>query len=149
MVLKLRYYARFIVVALLMNRTHVVKELVHSITRQVYYYHQFLFLNSLRGQVNAYMAFKPPDVSEWQTALQEITLFLQVTHSLHSAYSLMEFQADNILYIRTESPRHSKILAAHSVRRTHAALLEKATTPPLGEGTNSSHFLDLLMLIVF
>lgn len=62
MAVKLRYFARFIMVSLFLNRFALVRELVVSLSRHV----------------NSYISCKPTDVSEWQTALQEITLFLQV-----------------------------------------------------------------------
>ena len=72
MVKKLRYFARFLVVALLLNRHRVVKELVASLTRHV----------------NEYMMLKPPDAPDWQSAIQEITLFLQVRFRRNSRTAL-------------------------------------------------------------
>eukprot|EP01125_Pyxidicula_operculata_P017373 TRINITY_DN6080_c2_g1_i2.p1 TRINITY_DN6080_c2_g1~~TRINITY_DN6080_c2_g1_i2.p1 ORF type:complete len:495 (-),score=53.54 TRINITY_DN6080_c2_g1_i2:9-1493(-) len=66
MVKKLRYFARFIVVALLLNRLKVVKDLVGALTRHV----------------NEYLVLKPEDAPDWQAAIQEITLFLQAENAL-------------------------------------------------------------------
>jgi hypothetical protein len=62
MVKVMRYYARFIVVCLLLNRKRVVLELVEELTRHVDDY-----IKSL----------KPTDAQEWHLVLQEITTFLQ------------------------------------------------------------------------
>lgn len=63
MVKVMRYYARFIVVGLLLNRKKVVLELVDELTKHVDEY-----IKSL----------KPTDAQEWYLVLQEITTFLQV-----------------------------------------------------------------------
>lgn len=63
MIKKLRYYARFIVVCLLLNRTDVVRKLMEELT----------------GLVNEYtQAFKPNDAAEWNVVLSEISTFLEV-----------------------------------------------------------------------
>lgn len=60
---KLRYYARYIVVCLLLNRRALVLELV----------------DELQTLVDDYVReFKPADAAAWRLVLQEITLFLQV-----------------------------------------------------------------------
>jgi len=60
---KLRYYARFIVVCLLLNRRSLVLQLVEE----------------LQALVEQYVKeFKPPDAPAWRLVLQEVTLFLQV-----------------------------------------------------------------------
>eukprot|EP01126_Amoeba_proteus_P050369 TRINITY_DN5944_c0_g1_i1.p1 TRINITY_DN5944_c0_g1~~TRINITY_DN5944_c0_g1_i1.p1 ORF type:complete len:461 (-),score=86.85 TRINITY_DN5944_c0_g1_i1:75-1457(-) len=58
---KLRYFARFIVVSLLLNKQQVVKDLINHFTQQV----------------NEYLVYKTGDASYWQSAVREITLFLQ------------------------------------------------------------------------
>lgn len=64
---KLRYYARFIVVCLLLNRRVLVVELVEE----------------LQNLVDEYIReFKPADAAAWRLVLQEITLFLQVDSPL-------------------------------------------------------------------
>jgi hypothetical protein len=62
MVKVMRYYARYIVVCLLLARRRVVVELVDELTRHVEDYIKTL---------------KPPDAHEWHIVLQEITSFLQ------------------------------------------------------------------------
>lgn len=60
---KLRYYARYIVVCLLLNRRALVVELV----------------DELQTLVDDYVRdFKPADAAAWRLVLQEINLFLQV-----------------------------------------------------------------------
>lgn len=87
--LKLRYLSRFITVALFLNRFALARELAASLTRQV----------------NYYMAFKLADIAEWQTLLQEITLFLQ---------------AENMFFVRSEDPDQAKVNLAFAVRRSLA-----------------------------
>jgi hypothetical protein len=59
---KLRYYARYIVVCLLLNRRALVVELV----------------DELQTLVDEYVRdFKPADAAAWRLVLQEINLFLQ------------------------------------------------------------------------
>lgn len=63
MIKKLRYYARFIVVCLLLNRVDVVRKLMEELT----------------GLVDEYtQAFKPNDAAEWNVVLSEISTFLEV-----------------------------------------------------------------------
>lgn len=59
----MRYYARYIVVCLLVNRRTLVLELV----------------DELQALVDDYIRdFKPSDAAAWRSVLQEINLFLQV-----------------------------------------------------------------------
>ncbi len=67
MIKKLRYYARFIVVCLLLNRTDVVRKLMEELTGLVTEYTQ---------------AFKPNDAAEWNVVLSEISTFLEVFLSI-------------------------------------------------------------------
>lgn len=60
---KLRYYARFIVVCLLLDRIAIVKKLMEELTTLVGEYTQ---------------AFKPTDSAEWNVVLSEISTFLEV-----------------------------------------------------------------------
>eukprot|EP01103_Thecamoeba_quadrilineata_P016025 TRINITY_DN523_c0_g1_i2.p1 TRINITY_DN523_c0_g1~~TRINITY_DN523_c0_g1_i2.p1 ORF type:complete len:308 (+),score=50.66 TRINITY_DN523_c0_g1_i2:1092-2015(+) len=67
MVKKLRFYARFIVVCLLLNKRVIVRELV----------------DDLQKFVDDYIkTYRPTDTQEWQFVLQEITLFLQAENTL-------------------------------------------------------------------
>jgi len=59
---KLRYYARFIVVCLLLNKKNVVKTLTEGLTEAVYNYTKL---------------FKPADAGEWQIVVQEIAMFIE------------------------------------------------------------------------
>ncbi|CAJ0760172.1 14202_t:CDS:1, partial [Entrophospora sp. SA101] len=62
MIKKLRYYARFIVVCLLLNNREIVQKL----------------MDELSGLVDDYIKnFKPVDSLEWQLVLQEIGTFLE------------------------------------------------------------------------
>jgi len=71
---KLRYYARFIVVCLLLNRRALVLQLVEE----------------LQALVEQYVKeFKPPDAPAWRLVLQEVTLFLQVFGRPSSCISLV------------------------------------------------------------
>ena len=63
---KLRYYARFIVVCLLLNRRDVIAGL----------------LEGLKSLVSDYTSeFKPSDSAEWDVVLSEISTFLDVSFS--------------------------------------------------------------------
>jgi hypothetical protein len=66
MVKQLRYFARFIVVCLLLGRHTIVDELVSELTTLV----------------EEYIMLKPNDAQEWQLVVQEITLFLQADYPL-------------------------------------------------------------------
>ncbi|KAL2916941.1 hypothetical protein HK105_203373 [Polyrhizophydium stewartii] len=67
MVKKLRYYARFIVVCLLLNRTEMVKTLTDELTVLVDEYTS---------------TFKVNDAAEWQLVLTEITTFMETEKRL-------------------------------------------------------------------
>lgn len=72
---KLRYYARYIVVCLLLNRRSLVVELVEE----------------LQTIVDEYVReFKPADAAAWRLVLQEINLFLQVRVLIHHGSQLIE-----------------------------------------------------------
>lgn len=65
MVKKLRYYARFIVVCLLLNRGEMIKTL----------------MDELKGFIEEYQyTFRPTDAAEWNVVLSEIETFLEVFH---------------------------------------------------------------------
>ncbi|CAG8467958.1 9074_t:CDS:10 [Diversispora eburnea] len=67
MIKKLRYYARFIVVCLLLNNRDIVQKLMEE----------------LSGLVDDYIKiFKPADSNEWQSVLQEISTFLEAEKKL-------------------------------------------------------------------
>lgn len=67
MVKKLRYYARFIVVCLLLNRAEMIQSLMEQLTLMVEEYNT---------------AFKPTDYPEWNVVLSEISTFLEVDQIL-------------------------------------------------------------------
>ncbi|KYR01044.1 UPF0682 family protein [Tieghemostelium lacteum] len=67
MVKQLRYYARFIVVCLLLNRKKVVFELVEELFKHVNDYAKI---------------YKPQETQEWSLVLQEIFSFLQADQSI-------------------------------------------------------------------
>jgi hypothetical protein len=62
MVKKLRYYARFIVVCLLLKKTKQVKELIKELTKQIEEYVR---------------VFDPEDQLEWQMVRNEINDFIE------------------------------------------------------------------------
>ncbi|KAJ3124025.1 hypothetical protein HK098_001456 [Nowakowskiella sp. JEL0407] len=64
---KLRYYARFIVVCLLLNRTAIIKKLMSELSTLVEEYTK---------------QFKPADSNEWNTVIQEIETFLEAERKL-------------------------------------------------------------------
>ncbi|PKY38594.1 hypothetical protein RhiirA4_392237 [Rhizophagus irregularis] len=67
MIKKLRYYARFIVVCLLLNNRDIVQKL----------------MDELHGLVDDYIKiFKPADSTEWQCVLHEIAAFLEAEKKL-------------------------------------------------------------------
>jgi Protein SCAI len=63
MIKKLRYYARFIVVCLLLNRYDMIKKLMDELT---------IFVGEYQH------TYKPNDASEWNTVLSEIETFMEV-----------------------------------------------------------------------
>jgi len=67
MVKKLRYYARFIVVCLLLKKTKIMRELVRELSRQIDEYVK---------------AYDPDDSLEWQLVLNEISTFIDVDNQL-------------------------------------------------------------------
>ena len=67
MIKKLRYYARFIVVCLLLNRVDMVKKLMEELTSLVDEYTK---------------TFKPNDSAEWSVVLSEISTFLEAEKKL-------------------------------------------------------------------
>ncbi|KAJ3035830.1 hypothetical protein HDV00_003365 [Rhizophlyctis rosea] len=67
MIKKLRYYARFIVVCLLLNRNDVIKKLMDELTALVDEYTK---------------VFKPSDAAEWNVVLSEISTFLEAEKKL-------------------------------------------------------------------
>jgi hypothetical protein len=68
MVKKLRYYARFIVVCLLLKRTKIMRELVRELSRQIDEYVK---------------AYDPDDSLEWQLVLNEISIFIDIDNQLN------------------------------------------------------------------
>lgn len=67
MIKKMRYYARFIVVSLLLNKYDNIR----------------LLISELEGLVDEYTkSFKPPDAKEWQTVLDEISTFMEAEKRL-------------------------------------------------------------------
>lgn len=67
MVKKLRYYARFIVVCLLLKNTKLMRELVRELSRQIDEYVK---------------AYDPDDSLEWQLVLNEISTFIDIDNQL-------------------------------------------------------------------
>ena len=67
MVKKLRYYARFIVVCLLLKKSQITLELVRELTRQIDDYVK---------------AYDPDDSLEWQLVLNEISTFIEVDNQM-------------------------------------------------------------------
>ncbi|KAI8813806.1 hypothetical protein BJ742DRAFT_787519 [Cladochytrium replicatum] len=67
---KLRYYARFIVVCLLLNRSEIIKKLMEELTTLVDEYTK---------------VFKPNDAAEWNAVLSEISTFLEAERKLAPA----------------------------------------------------------------
>ncbi|TPX50258.1 hypothetical protein SeLEV6574_g01006 [Synchytrium endobioticum] len=64
---KLRYYARFIVVCLLLNKNEIIKKLLDELSTLV---HEYI------------SAFNPADAPEWNVVLSEITTFLEAEKKL-------------------------------------------------------------------
>ncbi len=81
MIKKLRYYARFIVVCLLLNNRDIVQKL----------------MDELSGLVDDYIRiFKPVDSNEWQGVLQEIATFLEVQISNVILFTIKTFHTIHI-----------------------------------------------------
>lgn len=67
MIKKMRYYARFIIVCLLLNKDENVRQLI----------------SELEGLIEEYTkSFKPPDAKEWQMVLEEISTFTEAEKKL-------------------------------------------------------------------
>ena len=67
MIKKMRYYARFIIVCLLLNKDQNVRQLI----------------GELEGLIEDYTkSFKPPDAKEWQMVLEEISTFTEAEKKL-------------------------------------------------------------------
>lgn len=67
MIKKMRYYARFIIVCLLLNKDQNVRQLI----------------SELEGLIEDYTkSFKPPDAKEWQMVLEEISTFTEAEKKL-------------------------------------------------------------------
>lgn len=67
MIKKMRYYARFIVVSLLMNKDDNIR----------------ILISELEGLVDEYTrSFKPPDAKEWHVVLDEINTFMEAEKKL-------------------------------------------------------------------
>ncbi|KAI8647743.1 hypothetical protein BD408DRAFT_407738 [Parasitella parasitica] len=67
MIKKMRYYARFIIVCLLLNKDENVRQLI----------------TELEGLIEEYTkSFKPPDAKEWQMVLEEISTFTEAEKKL-------------------------------------------------------------------
>ncbi|ORY97869.1 hypothetical protein BCR43DRAFT_523976 [Syncephalastrum racemosum] len=67
MIKKIRYYARFIVVSLLLNKDDKIRQLVSELEELVDDYTK---------------AFKPPDAKEWQIVVNEISTFMEAEKKL-------------------------------------------------------------------
>jgi hypothetical protein len=77
MIKKLRYYARFIVVCLLLKKNDVIKKLMDELMTLVDEYTK---------------VFKPSDSAEWNVVLSEISTFLEVYSSAFFSILLLLFQ---------------------------------------------------------
>jgi hypothetical protein len=89
MVKKLRYYARFIVVSLLLKKTKQVRELIHELNRQI----------------NDYIkVYDPDDQLEWQLVKNEINDFIE-------ADSIVTIEdAINVSFSSRLNPAHVPII---------------------------------------
>jgi len=128
---ELRFYARFIVVCLLLEKSKVAKDLAGELTQLVTDYVKLM---------------KAAEMQEWQLVLQEITLFLQADVPVH----VKDAQPDFVLPTRrrprgelTSTPSELKLQSAvlvgsqlHQVKFSELSLdvfrmvltLEKTTT---------------------
>lgn len=82
MVKKLRYYARFIVVCLLLKKMKLVRELVIELERQIQEYtqtyaHPPSFLTRDANALNYPSSYEPEDALEWALVLDEIKGFIK------------------------------------------------------------------------
>lgn len=87
MVKKLRYYARFIVVCLLLKRMKIVRDLVRvsvsfifRITSILFAKINFISHQELAKQIDDYtITYDPDDQLEWSLVLNEIKTFIEVS----------------------------------------------------------------------
>jgi len=73
MIKKLRYYARFVVVCLLLDRRDYVQELLEELRREVRNYDK---------------KFSPPDSAEWHLVVSELAEFLRVSRPIQLGLGL-------------------------------------------------------------
>ena len=102
---KLRYIARFVVVALLLNRADIVKNLHDNLSSLVEEYNQ---------------AFKPTDYSDWKVVLSEISTFIEVSRTFIE--QIIEIFIDTTL--KTNSDQS---FMKHYNRQTRNCLLSTLT----------------------
>ena len=97
MVKKLRYYARFIVVSLLLNKVDLVKELIQELHHYVEEY------------VSVYEA---EDDEEWRLVISEVTAFMEVSYakacgpfveSSHNLFSIFQTEVSIVLQMTSIS----------------------------------------------
>lgn len=72
MIKKLRYYARFTVVCLLLNNREIITTLKEELASLVKEYIDI---------------YRPPDAAEWQLVLQEVSTFTNVGFPLGNEFS--------------------------------------------------------------
>lgn len=90
MVKKLRYYARFIVVCLLLKKMKLVRDLVRELAKHI----------------DDYTAtYEPDDQLEWSLVLSEIKSFIEVCYKLGLLPSVCSCRACVLVFCAIFSPR--------------------------------------------
>eukprot|EP01133_Synstelium_polycarpum_P009741 gene9741-11376_t len=127
MVKQLRYYARFIVVCLLLNKKKVVFELVEELFKHVGDYNRI---------------YKPSDAHEWTLVLQEIFSFLQADQCLSFTDSNGPLQISHRLNI-ARSPPPPPAAGASAVPTESVSILQQAIL--VGNHQNQIKFSEITL----
>lgn len=105
MVKKLRYYARFIVVCLLLKKMKLVRDLVRELAKQI----------------DEYTAtYEPEDQLEWSLVLNEIRSFIEADHLVN----VVDLDSSTIVLSHRLSPLNTPPMEKVQVPSCHLSLQE-------------------------
>jgi hypothetical protein len=136
MVKKLRYYARFIVVCLLLKKTNQVSELIKELSRQIDEYVKI---------------FDPEDQLEWQLVKNEINDFIKADTVVTVDADTSQVNSKMFLADRLSS----NDLASLSISNNHINNFYKSASNSMftfsnvnNSNNNSQHFLSLQEILI-
>ncbi|KAF9314197.1 hypothetical protein BG003_004397 [Podila horticola] len=122
MIKKLRYYARFTVVCLLLNNRDIMASLKEELT----------------DLVNEYITvYRPPDASDWQLVLQEVTSFTNAEKKLYPVT-----QTGSVLPVARRL-QASKVISAALDKDTSTTKLKLQEAILVGNSHNQIKFSEL------